>query len=438
MLLERVAEIANEPFISTMKFLKQALAVALMTASSVEGRKFNQAEFDKKVAAGQYDKQKLLRNAVPYKGGETKARRRAQDGQDQAEADGYGYGNYDNYQRVEVTSKFKLQFNSCLTLETENYNMLLDNLVDYAAAGDIVSVRNYVLFDVCAGDDCEQQTWMVDLLTFIEAVMDYGPTRQSIVCDACQTYGEDVCGETYYYYGGAQYNNGGRSLANNNGYNIQYELFDEQMCSYCKDYQCWYDGEGDQQEDFASIESWIATIAECKMNDALWNDLYTYSGFMCNSDGSGIEIGVFLDENCRMYNRNLHYSSIMADEDYQYYFQSQDVIPYMFTDVIECRDLSYVQYVDEDTYSAMQSQGNYYYNQGYGVVSEACQALFYGDYMPRSMSYCGQVKNWTDAELAQYTANGYNNQNQNNGNNNNGYNMYQYIQAQTMVSNVSV
>ena len=440
-----------------MKFLTQALALALISISSVDARQsFSKHDFDRAVASGRVNHEKLLENAVPYK---QAVRRRAQDGEDERNRDGYAGADYeDSYQRVDVTSKFKVQFNSCLTLETENYNLLLDNLVGYAKDGTLVSVRNYVLFDVCDGDDCEPQTFMVDLTTFIEAVMDYGPSRKSMVCSACATYGEEVCGKTYYNYGGYNNNN------NNNGHrelsNKLYEVFDETTCSLCEAYDCAYDSEGDQQINFANIEQWISEIAECKQNDVQWKGLNTYSGWMCNSDGSGIEIGVFIDQYCRMYNRQLNYVSMMVDQDYQYFFQSQDIIPYMFTDIIECRDLSSVQYVDQETYDSLQAQNNYYYGQGSSSVSDACGYLFLGEAVPRSLSYCGQPRNYTDAEYAQqqayfaqnyqqnannnaYANNKYNRNNYAYGQNNqnggnqaqyNGQNMYQYIQAQSMVS----
>lgn len=435
-----------------MKFLTQALALALISISSVEARQsFSKHDFDQAVASGQVNQEKLLKNAIPYK---QSVRRRAQDGEDERNQDGYAGTDYeDTYQGVEVTSNFRLQFNSCLTLETENYNLLLDNLVNYAKDGTLVSVRNYVLFDLCDGTDCEPQTFMVDLTTFIEAVMDYGPARKSMVCSACATYGEDVCGKTYYNSAG--YNNQGRrDLANK-----EYEVFDENTCSLCEKYDCSYDSEGDQQVNFASIEGWIAEIAECKQNEVQWKGLNTYSGWMCNADGSGIEIGVFIDRYCRMYNRQLNYVSMMADQDYQYFFQSKDIIPYMFTDIIECHDISSVTYVDQATYESVQSS----YSQGTGTVSDACSLLFMDEAVPRSLSYCGQARNYTDAEYAQqqayfaqnyqqnannnaYANNKYNQNYYSNGNGNNqanqanqaqynGQNMYQYIQAQSMMYN---
>lgn len=409
-----------------MKFIKHALSIALISFTSVEARKtFSKQDFADAVAAGNVNEKLLFKNAIPYnEGGLRRRAEEAQQGQEGEEGDG------ENYQRVGVTSSYRLQFNSCLSMETQNYNLLLDNLVGYAKSGALKSVRNYVLFDVCNGDNCQQQTWMVDLLTFIEAVLAYGPERKESVCSACQTYGSEVCGKSYNYdYAEGEENDGeARRL------NSDYVLFDADMCSQCETYQCWYDNEGDQEEDFDKIEEWITELAECKETGVQWNGLNTYAGWMCNTDGSGIEIGVFIDEYCRLYARNLQYSSIMEDEDYQYFFQSQDVIPFMFNDIIECRDLDSVQYLDEETYEGMVAAG-YSMNNAYGDVSEACQALFYGDFVPRSLNYCGNAKTWSSEELSQmqqaYASGG----NQNNQENNygNGQNMYQYIQAQQMV-----
>lgn len=410
----------------TMKFLKQALAIALMSFTSVEAKKtFTRQDFADAVAAGRIDQQRLLKNAIPY----NQALRRRAEGDDE-DQDGDGQEDNqdqqydDGYERVELTSNFRLQFNSCLTMETENYNLMLDNLVQYTKAGTLKSVRNYILFDVCDGDNCQAETWMVDLLTFIEAVVEYGPSRKDTVCQACATYGDEVCGTTYYYNNGYNdgNNNGGRKLQ------VDYQVFDESMCDECDAQKCWYDGEGDQQMDFASIEGWITEIAECKLNDQQWNGLNTYAGWMCNADGSGIQVGVFLDEYCRMYQSNLQYTSVMENDEYQYFFQSQDVIPYMFTDIIECTDQSYVQYVSEDELADIEAAGGYYsYQDGYGGISAACYSLFYSDFVPRQVGNCGDETDLTDEQLAQQQQmyeNYYNN----------GQNMYQYVQAQQMVS----
>eukprot|EP00934_Nitzschia_sp_Nitz4_P002082 Nitzschia sp. Nitz4//scaffold15_size197535//110886//112657//NITZ4_001587-RA/size197535-augustus-gene-0.212-mRNA-1//1//CDS//3329537742//2082//frame0 len=411
-----------------MKFLNQAVALTLMSLSATEARKsFNKKDFADAVKAGKIDQRQLLRNAVPV---DESVRRQLEEDVD------YSDGNYDGYARVDLYPSYKIQFNSCLSLETQNSNLLLEDLIQYTKSGQLVSIRNYILFDVCDGDDCDQQTWMVDLATFIEAVVAFGPNRASLVCEACQTYGEEVCGKTYYYYqadGNGEAQDGERKLQD-----VDYQLFDESMCSECEEHECWYDDEGDQEEDFASIENWIASIAECQATGVQWNNLDTYAGWMCNADGSGIEIGIFLDETCRMYEKTLQFSNIMSDDDYQYFYQSQDVLPFMFNDIVECRDLDYVQYVDQDTLDAIEgNSGNNAYNNynngygnGYASVGEPCQALFWNSFVPRSMSDCGTTKTWTSAELAALQADddgaGYDSQT-----------MYEYVQnqGQQMVSN---
>ena len=392
-----------------MKFLSQSLVLVAMTFSSVEARKvFTKDEFNQAVAEGKYDSKKLLRHAIPFK--PEGAQRRAQDEEDNG--DGSEYFN-DEYPRVELTSNFKIQFNTCLTMETENYNLMYDNLISYTKAGTLVSVRNYVLFDVCDGANCVQQTYVVDLPSFIEAVMDYGPSRQDAICEACVTYGEEVCGDAYVYN-----HNGGRLL--------QYDVFTEDMCGLCEQYECWEDTDGDQQMDFDAIEEWIASIAECSENSVYWQGLTTYSGWMCNTDGSGIEIGVFLDDTCRMYNKNLNYVDMMQDQDYQYFYQSQNIVPSLFQDILECRDMADVEFVDEETYEGYQAANS----TGDGTVNDACTALFYGDFVPRSTSSCGQKTNWTAVEASneEYNADEYQE------NNANSQSMYQYIQANSMVS----
>jgi hypothetical protein len=438
-----------------MKFVKQAIAAFLVYSSLVEAKTFTRKDFDARVKAGKVDKRKLIRNAIPYK----TALRRMEDTQytegeeytnyyDQENSDYaeeiYGDNQMEDYEYapLNVTADFKLQFNSCLSLESENYNLLLDNLVNYAQSGALKSIRNYVLFDVCQDGDCSTQNsnkdnvYMVDLLTFIEAVIEYGPTNHELVCDACQTYGEDVCGVEENTN---DQNRNRRKLQDIPGYAV----FDEDMCDKCEALNCWYDADGDQEEDFESIEAWITEIAECKETGSQWQNLDLFAGWMCNSDGSGIEVGVFIDQYCRMYHGGLAFSSLMQDEDYQYFFQSQDIIPYMFTDAIECKDNSELQYVDYDTYEQLVNNNDQDYDgdDQEASVNEACTALFEGDFVPRSLGNCGQPQNLTQQEMYQQAAeyNGgeyqYSDGDEDGNEDNQGQNMYQYVQAQQMLYN---
>ena len=193
--------------------------------------------------------------------------------------------------------------------------------------------------------------------------------------------------------------------------------------------------------------------------------LNLFSGWMCNSDGSGIEIGVFIDQYCRMYHKKLDFADYMQNDDYQYYYQSQDVIPYMFTSVIGCDDVYNRQYVDQETYSSMVADDDDAvadgYQDAYYQLNNACENLFYSNYVPRSLGDCGdkqssyQSSNQEDISAYYQQQQQQQQQNQQNQQWGNGYNangqdqdaqqeeangqsMYQYVtntQAQQMLYN---
>merc|ERR1712176_1134026 len=79
-----------------------------------------------------------------------------------------------------------------------------------------------------------------------------------------------------------------------------------------------------------------------------------YSNLMCNSAGTGIEIGLFMDEDCTLYTPKLAYKDIMQDADTTYYNMISDVVEFTFTNEgIECYNPEAVWY----------NQVDYYYEQ---------------------------------------------------------------------------
>lgn len=71
--------------------------------------------------------------------------------------------------------------------------------------------------------------------------------------------------------------------------------------------------EANQQQDedieFAALAEWVAEITNCKNSGYQYNNQNLYAGFMCNADGSGIEVGLFLDEYCSIYTKEQSFSA---------------------------------------------------------------------------------------------------------------------------------
>jgi hypothetical protein len=149
-----------------------------------------------------------------------------------------------------------------------------------------------------------------------------------------------------------------------------------------------------------------------------------------------LRVGVFIDQYCRMYHSSIGFTNLMQDDDYQYVYQSQDILPMMFNDVIECKDNEYRTYVDYDTYLEMVENGEWADEdeEEDGDVSEACAAIFNGDFVPRSLGYCGQSVNITQQMIQEADESEYQQQDQDEEGQGD-QNMYQYIMAQQMLYN---
>ena len=72
-------------------------------------------------------------------------------------------------------------------------------------------------------------------------------------------------------------------------------------CDKCYDEGCLSLYEGQEQDNgMEDAANWIAELAQCKqVENYMYNGyLEQYAGLICNADGNGIEIGVFLDADC--------------------------------------------------------------------------------------------------------------------------------------------
>jgi len=156
-------------------------------------------------------------------------------------------------------------------------------------------------------------------------------------------------------------------------------------CEMCQKFKCFEEAEdenGDNAYEMSteSIAGWIDTIAACPATEALLDDYWTlYSGFMCNEDGSGVEIALFLDEECSIYTSKQSFQNVASEYDQAYMNEAADIITYPFLNAISCSAesnfLSYQEYYEMGQ--------NYQYdnanqNQDYGDASEFCQAVFEG------------------------------------------------------------
>jgi len=165
--------------------------------------------------------------------------------------------------------------------------------------------------------------------------------------------------------------------------------------------------------DSDSIAEWVENIAGCQETGATLDEWWPlYAGFMCNEDGSGVDIGLFLDEDCSIYTTTESYQNIASEDEQAIIAEATGLITYTFLNEISCsEDLTFLSI---QQYSQMER--NYKYNENneyeeYGEANEYCQALFEGGAL--SIHDCNQdgeedeVDENAEVEFYSYDYSGY-------------------------------
>ena len=140
-----------------MKFLSIALA-ALVGVS--EGRKVvNTAEFNHRITNNMVNKSVLLKGARPYN---MNAIRHLEEEEENA---------------FEITGEYSIQFNNCISMTVQNADIAADaNLIEMVENGDLVSDKDYILFNVCKTEYCsyygedDKMTFIADVGTYFQAL----------------------------------------------------------------------------------------------------------------------------------------------------------------------------------------------------------------------------------------------------------------------------
>ena len=118
-------------------------------------------------------------------------------------------------------------------------------------------------------------------------------------------------------------------------------------CEQCQAYECYVDE--DDLDDQAvrkdeldeQVSEWIADLAECKESGTQWNGMDLYIGAMCSPFGDGVELAVFVDDECTMYtNQQSFYKTWNPNNDnedgYNYLTYAENFIKSAFSEVTPC------------------------------------------------------------------------------------------------------
>ena len=280
-------------------------------------------------------------------------------------------GSSHNSRRLEFDGSYNLQFSQCVDIKLLNEDLFDDDVIEYTKAGEIISTKSYVLFHVCQDDDCgsgsEDDLYLVDLSTYVKNVASYHASAKGAYCDACDTYYYDFCvnqaaadddaaaaaanddaaaaaanDDAAAYYNG---DDAARKLI------MQKEQRSRRLMSYITCGQCEaYGCKGDSDDAAADTDDAAADtdeavmdiineISACLNTGVNWNGNTMYVGFMCSPYGDGVELAIFLDDQCTAYINLKSFADIPS----YYIYNSEDAftmaeahIKSAFTETTSC------------------------------------------------------------------------------------------------------
>ncbi len=296
---------------------------------------------------------------------------------------------------VQLTGRESIVFKSCETLSVEaSVNDV--NIQQAMLNGNIIGVKSFVEFDVCqseycyTGDGGNRTTYVTSLADYMAAFSQFLPTQQQEYCQGCID-NNDYCQIEYpNYYEQARQNNGGvRKLAGD----VFYETID---CNRCYNYQCLYtDNElYNYQQEWTQKHSleWIQSMASCyrdNENPIRINGAQVSFGFMCNEEGTGVEVAAFMDDQCTLYTNQVAFGNVMSSKDNYMWYKSKANVEYIFNNDFSCYDPEVV-YVSPDFDGWDQVQNSNGQGDDYQPdAGEWCWNVFGGDMTPVPMADCG-------------------------------------------------
>ena len=296
---------------------------------------------------------------------------------------------------IQLTGRESIVFKSCETLSVET-----------SYSSTVKGVKSFVEFDVVCqpAENCynsidgARTTYVTSLADYVLAFSEFLPTKQQEYCQGCMDNYQYCLVSASQGQSAQQNRGGGRRLAGD----IVYEAIDCQRCfSYgCMNTRNEYHNRNQEWTQKQSLE-WIQSMASChrdRDNPITIEGQQVSFGFMCNQEGTGVEIAAFLDDQCTLYTNQVAYSRVMSNSESFLWWKSKPNIEYIFNNDFSCYDTK-VKYVRPDflnSYMDSTSTSSTTNNNGGGdaydyqlEAGEWCWNVFSGDMMPVAMSDCG-------------------------------------------------
>jgi hypothetical protein len=258
----------------------------------------------------------------------------------------------------EITSDYSIKFNSCTSLnvlDTDEVDTYVSNAQSSGSSWDLSSLqmyKDYVIFDATSSSSGSTVQYVIDLATFVSTLVEAVPSQLEEYCNACEeAYDNCYPGDDDQAQGN---NNGGRKLKSG------VEYID---CDTCEANGCFFDEENGQEYamytdsyGFSSNDAleWFGQVSECQeiSNDNGYYNYYynAYAGLTCNTAGTGVEIGVFTNEECTITNTQTTFYNLMQNEAriLSYVDMTKNLVEKAFTQSVSCQSVEYASPYNND------------------------------------------------------------------------------------------
>mmetsp|Transcript_10741 Transcript_10741/g.14218 ORF Transcript_10741/g.14218 Transcript_10741/m.14218 type:complete len:505 (-) Transcript_10741:135-1649(-) len=308
-----------------------------------------------------------------------------------------------------------IKFNDCLSLTWQNEDALDDSLYSLTASGIVTPQTSYAVFQILNAYNMNgsDDLWMLPLADWVEATASSEQQEQEEYCNACEEsydycYPEDDAEEEDDAEDGDE-NDRKRKLKKRkltakvvahrdsmsaimgtrrqlNGECVEYV-----NCYTCDSNGCFEDEDDEDENENDNICDEDAYVSGCTIDDedvqdfmedaacrdtgivevnANGDELGLSAGLMCNSDGSGVEMAIFADEDCSLYYSNHAFKSDLEGT-FLYALLNETATSIMkpYISAIDCMACEYVALGQDDDDEEEEDNG-----EG-PEASETCQNI---------------------------------------------------------------
>jgi len=187
-------------------------------------------------------------------------------------------------------SDYSIKFVKCQFIKSYD-----DEMAEQEDAGTVMRTDRFVIFRLCPSSSCSYNygEYLVDMETYLQSAVEYEQEQRENMCQYC----EEVC---------AADDDGRRQLR---------RLDEEELkvdCDVCVDECAAY--EDMEENGYLDATNFIECQQVGEDDDDASEQQY-FVGALCASSGTSIKLGVFLDEDCSVYDSSLSVENYLEQDD---------------------------------------------------------------------------------------------------------------------------